>query len=186
MGFKEFLKEHIKRDNSTVDSLDDERVDDENEEQGVFGDEEEEQAEAKVTPPEYKSFERKKAEFERKASADNTSAKSFGKIHSMNETSFKRAEATKCKIASIKLTSITDASNAADKFKDNNTMVIVNFEKLNDAQFKRASDFLDGAKYAAGLVMKKHTEKIYLYFPASIEISGDFYEQVEINGFTLT
>ncbi len=186
MGFKEFLKEHIKRDNRVVDSLDDERIDEENENEDVFGDEEEEQAETKVTPPEYTSFERKKAEFERKTATDNSAARNFGKIHSMNETSFKRAEAPKCRIASIKLTSITDASNAVDQFKDNNTMVIVNFEKLNDAQFKRASDFLDGAKYAAGLVMKKHTEKIYLYFPASIEIHGDFYEQVEISGFTLT
>ncbi len=188
MGFKDFLKDHFRRESSVVDTLDDEREETEEEEEAekVFEQQEKKERET-IKAPEYVSFERRKTEQDKRNVNDSSAAgRAFGKIHSMNDASVKRTEAPKCKIASVKLRTFHDVGMVADLFKNNNTFIIVNYEKLSTDQAVRASCFLDGARHVTGIVMKKYTENIFLYFPASIEISGDFYEQVDVSGFTFT
>ena len=87
---------------------------------------------------------------------------------------------SKFKLTFISLHDIYDSKNVANLMMDRNTIVVVNLSLLSEDQSKRAMDFLDGAKYVTKSVFARFTESICAFIPSDIELSGDFYNQVEL------
>lgn len=99
-----------------------------------------------------------------------------GNIYDLNAAK----SAPKFKLTFITLHDIYDSKNVANLMIEKNTIVVVNLSMLSEEESKRSMDFLDGAKYVTKSVFARFTESICAFIPSDIELSGDFYNQVEL------
>lgn len=99
-----------------------------------------------------------------------------GNIYDINSAK----SAPKFKLTFITLHDIYDSKNVANLMIEKNTIVVVNLSMLSEEESKRSMDFLDGAKYVTKSVFARFTESICAFIPSDIELSGDFYNQVEL------
>ncbi len=109
----------------------------------------------------------------------STTPKNTGNIYNMNSVK----PQNKYKLNSILLRDIYDAKNVANLLMDKDTIVIVNFSLLTDAQKVRAMDFLDGVKLVTKSLFARFTENIGTYVPEGVELYGDFFSQIDIESF---
>lgn len=93
------------------------------------------------------------------------------------------SKSPKFKLSFISLQDIYDAKNVAHLMMQKDTIIVVNISYLDDELKRRAMDFLDGAKYVSKTVFARFSETMCAFIPADIELSGDFYGQVEIATF---
>ncbi len=91
--------------------------------------------------------------------------------------------APKFKLSFISLQDIYDVKNVAHLMMKKDTIIVVNISYLDDELKRRAMDFLDGAKYVSKTVFARFSETMCAFIPSDIELSGDFYGQVEIASF---
>ena len=89
----------------------------------------------------------------------------------------------KFKLNFIALNDIYDAKNVADIMKEQNAMVVVNLGLLSKEQKVRSMDFLDGVKFVTNSRFTRFTENICAFLPETVELHGDFYDQVDVDGF---
>lgn len=89
----------------------------------------------------------------------------------------------KFKLSFISLQDIYDVKNVAHLMMQKDTIIVVNISYLDDDLRRRAMDFLDGAKYVSKTVFARFSETMCAFIPSDIELSGDFYGQVEIASF---
>jgi len=69
-------------------------------------------------------------------------------------------------------TSHEDALRSADAMK-NGSGVVINGECLDDENYQRVTDFLDGAAYILGGAGRRVSDTVQVYVPASMEIVDD-------------
>ena len=93
------------------------------------------------------------------------------------------SKSPKFKLSFISLQDIYDVKNVAHLMMQKDTIIVVNISYLDDDLRRRAMDFLDGAKYVSKTVFARFSETMCAFIPANIELSGDFYGQVEIASF---
>ncbi len=93
------------------------------------------------------------------------------------------SKSPKFKLSFISLQDIYDVKNVAHLMMQKDTIIVVNISYLDDELRRRAMDFLDGAKYVSKTVFARFSETMCAFIPADIELSGDFYGQVEIASF---
>lgn len=77
------------------------------------------------------------------------------------------------------LDDVEDTRNVADAVSKKDSVILVEFSRLDPMDIPRATSFLDGVIY----IFKAKSEQIdtmFLIVPESIELSGDFYSQVSI------
>lgn len=96
-------------------------------------------------------------------------------IYRMNSSSSVKIN----KVVFFILDDVDDARNIADCMISKDTIVLADLSQLTVGEANMVLNFLDGVRY----ICKSNIEKIkniYLIVPESIELSGDFYDQVEI------
>lgn len=132
-----------------------------------------------LNPPEYVKY---GEPVKPKKEAPKASYKKTGSnIYNMNASVNDEKPKAKFKLNFIVLNNLCDAVNVADIMMKKNEMVVVNFSRLSDDQKVRATDFLDGAKYVSDSLFTKFTDEIFAYLPKSVELHGDFYDQVDLD-----
>lgn len=86
----------------------------------------------------------------------------------------------KFKLTSITLHEIYGAKEVALLMMEKDTIIIVNFSELSEAQKLRAMDFLDGARCVTNAIFARLNENIIVFVPENVELCGDFQSQVDL------
>ena len=195
MGFvkniKSKLEEHFVADEKDYEDdeieyeEDGEYEENENIEEEYYEDEEESIFDTPITPPEYvkygESAPKQQKKSEKTSYYEHKSAKQpKSNIYNMGNTARTQP---KFKLNFIVLNDIYDAKNVADIMKEQNAMVVVNLGLLSKEQKVRSMDFLDGVKFVTNSRFTRFTENICAFLPETVELHGDFYDQVEVDGF---
>ncbi len=163
---------------------DEEYEDGENVEDDYYEDEEESIFDTPITPPEYIKYGESASKQHRKSEKNSHEHKSSKqpKSNIYNMGGVGRTQ-PKFKLNFIVLNDIYDAKNVADIMKEQNAMVVVNLGLLSKEQKVRSMDFLDGVKFVTNSRFTRFTENICAFLPETVELHGDFYDQVDLDGF---
>ncbi|MCM1544777.1 MAG: cell division protein SepF [Ruminococcus sp.] len=103
-------------------------------------------------------------------------------IYQMNNNNAKTA-AKVARVVYFFLEDPDDARNIADCMIAQDAIVLVDMSKLGKDEALCVLHFLDGVRYIYKSKTETIIDNIYLIVPQSIELAGDFYEQVNQGSF---
>lgn len=107
--------------------------------------------------------------------SESKSHKEGSNIYRMNSASASKIN----KVVFFKIEEVDDTRNIADCMISKDTVILADFSALHPDVIKMALYFIDGVRY----ISKSSIEKInnlYLIVPETIELTGDFFDQVNI------
>lgn len=73
---------------------------------------------------------------------------------------------------------LNDALQIGDHIRGGNC-VLVNLEQTDENQSRRILDFLRGFVYSCNGSYEKMSQKMYLFTPYGVELSGDFFHNMD-------
>ncbi len=132
---------------------------------------------ASMNAPEYKSEKKSNITPPEYNPSAFSGEKKGGTIYNMSSL----RPTNKFKLNSITLHEIYGAKEVALLMMEKDTIIIVNFAPLPEAQKRRAMDFLDGARCITNAIFAKLSENIFVFVPENVELQGDFESQVDLS-----
>ncbi len=129
----------------------------------------------------YSSFDRAAESKTSGATFENKySQKQNSNIYQMNNT---KSASKVSRVVYFYLEDSEDACNIADCMMAQDAVVLVDMNKLEKDDSLCVLHFLDGVRYIYKSKMETIAHNVYLIVPQSIELAGDFYEQVSPGAF---
>ena len=85
-------------------------------------------------------------------------------------------------ISIYKVKNFSDAQVVCDSLSSGRA-IIVSFDEISDEESQRIMDFICGCIYVIEGNIHTISEKIYLFSPKDVDVSGDYMSMVQKNGF---
>lgn len=93
--------------------------------------------------------------------------------------------AAKFRFVYMKVDKIEDTVSIAEEVLSGNTVVLIDMHGVATNKARRIADFLDGVVYACNARMELIADFTYVTVPEGVELSGDFFSQVDTESFKI-